>query len=90
MTYIEFLFLFLVLPIALLLGIQRWEQHRKGTPGGAMSRKAAWLAIAVQVSLALVYTTPWDNYLVATRVWYYNPPPPHQAGRRSASCRSGG
>jgi lycopene cyclase domain-containing protein len=38
-----------------------------------MSRKAAWLAIAVQVSLALVYTTPWDNYLVATRVWYYNP-----------------
>ena len=23
--------------------------------------------------LAIVYTTPWDNYLVATRVWSYNP-----------------
>ena len=21
----------------------------------------------------MVYTTPWDNYLVATGVWYYNP-----------------
>ena len=23
-------------------------------------------------AVALVYTTPWDNYLVATRVWWYN------------------
>ena len=23
--------------------------------------------------IATVYTTPWDNYLVATGVWYYNP-----------------
>jgi lycopene cyclase domain-containing protein len=23
--------------------------------------------------LAVIYTTPWDNYLVATGVWYYNP-----------------
>ncbi len=23
--------------------------------------------------LALIYTTPWDNFLVATRVWWYNP-----------------
>ena len=21
----------------------------------------------------MIYTTPWDNYLVATGVWYYNP-----------------
>jgi lycopene cyclase domain-containing protein len=25
------------------------------------------------VIIALVYTTPWDNYLVATGVWWYNP-----------------
>jgi lycopene cyclase domain-containing protein len=25
------------------------------------------------VILAVVYTTPWDNYLVATGVWFYNP-----------------
>ena len=23
--------------------------------------------------MALLYTTPWDNYLVATRVWWYDP-----------------
>jgi lycopene cyclase domain-containing protein len=23
--------------------------------------------------VAVIYTTPWDNYLVATGVWYYNP-----------------
>jgi lycopene cyclase domain-containing protein len=73
MTYFEFLFLFLVLPLVLLLSIQRWEQHRKGDARDAMSRKPPWLAIAVQTSVALVYTTPWDNYLVATGVWFYNP-----------------
>jgi lycopene cyclase domain-containing protein len=25
------------------------------------------------VLLALVYTTPWDNYLVANRIWWYAP-----------------
>ncbi len=24
-------------------------------------------------TLAVVYSTPWANYLVATRVWYYDP-----------------
>jgi lycopene beta-cyclase len=28
---------------------------------------------AIHVLIALTYTTPWDNYLVATGVWYYNP-----------------
>ena len=27
----------------------------------------------MHVLLAVVYTTPWDNYLVATGVWYYDP-----------------
>ena len=32
-----------------------------------------WIAIGIHILLALIYTTPWDNYLVATGVWYYNP-----------------
>jgi lycopene cyclase domain-containing protein len=32
-----------------------------------------WTAIGIHVLLAVIYTTPWDNYLVATDVWYYNP-----------------
>ncbi len=31
-----------------------------------------YLAVLVHVWLALIYTTPWDNYLVATRVWWYD------------------
>jgi lycopene cyclase domain-containing protein len=27
----------------------------------------------VNIALALIYTTPWDNYLVATGVWWYDP-----------------
>lgn len=33
----------------------------------------ALTAIAIHVVIALIYTTPWDNYLVATGVWYYDP-----------------
>jgi lycopene cyclase domain-containing protein len=32
-----------------------------------------YLILLAHVLLALVYTTPWDNYLVATRVWWYHP-----------------
>lgn len=41
-------------------------------PGFANGR-AVWIAMLIHVVLAVVYTTPWDNYLVATGVWYYNP-----------------
>lgn len=58
MTYPLFLVIFLLAPI-LALGVwwrhgirHRWWQH-------------AVLAIIIA---ALLYTTPWDNYLVATRV----------------------
>jgi len=30
-------------------------------------------AVAVHVVIAVLYTTPWDNYLVATGVWTYDP-----------------
>jgi putative membrane protein len=30
-------------------------------------------AILLHVVIALLYTTIWDNYLVATRVWWYDP-----------------
>jgi len=36
-------------------------------------KRKVWLGIGIHILLALVYTTPWDNYLVATSVWYYNP-----------------
>lgn len=62
MSYSLFLLLFLVLPIALLALLQRRYLTR------------IWLlAIGAHMLVALIYTTPWDNYLVATRVWWYDP-----------------
>jgi lycopene cyclase domain-containing protein len=29
--------------------------------------------VLLHVVIAVLYTTPWDNYLVATRVWWYDP-----------------
>lgn len=63
MTYPLFLVLFLVIPIALLAFFLRREW-----------RQAWWVrALIFTIIVALAYTTPWDNYLVATRVWAYDP-----------------
>ena len=63
MTYPLFLLIYLIVPI-LILGVwlrREWLQ-------------TWWLrAAAFTILIALVYTTPWDNYLVATQVWYYDP-----------------
>jgi lycopene beta-cyclase len=63
MTYFQSLLIFLgpVLVILTTLVIRR---------GIANVRNMAGLLL--NVGLALVYTTPWDNYLVATQVWWYN------------------
>lgn len=80
MTYFNFLLLFVVLPIFILLVITWLDVRRlsssaetKGRSDHHFDFKKAPLIIFVHVLLALTYTTPWDNYLVATGVWYYNP-----------------
>ena len=32
-----------------------------------------YISVFLHVLIALVYTTPWDNYLVASGVWWYDP-----------------
>ena len=73
MTYFSFLFRFLVVPILVFLVIT-WRDHKNKKPAsGFQNGRAVWLAIGIHILLAVVYTTPWDNYLVATGVWFYNP-----------------
>ena len=72
MTYFCFLIRFIIIPLALLLSITGWELRRK-TRAQYQPSRAVWLAIGLHVLLAVVYTTPWDNYLVATKVWGYAP-----------------
>ncbi len=73
MTYFGFLLRFLVLPILIFLAITWWDNKNNRPTPGFQNGQAVWIAILVHVILAVVYTTPWDNYLVATGVWYYNP-----------------
>lgn len=73
MTYFGFLLRFLVIPIFILLGIILWNRRRGRDRAASLRGVPAWAAIVVHMIIALVYTTPWDNYLVATGVWWYDP-----------------
>lgn len=73
MTYFGFLLRFIGLPLAALLLLNLADRRRGRRAKGFQDGRAPWLAIALHVLLAVGYTTPWDNYLVATGVWYYNP-----------------
>lgn len=70
MSYFTFLAIFLLIPIAgfgVLIGRgKRPQPHR-------FNAFMVWKVIAAHVLIALVWTTPWDNYLVATEVWWYDP-----------------
>lgn len=72
MTYFGFLGLFVILP-SILLGIWYVIDKRRGkTLPHSLSGWPVWGAIGIHMLIALIYTTPWDNYLVATRVWWYD------------------
>ena len=73
MTYFGFLLRFLLIPILVFLTITYWDNKRNRRINGFWNAGALWRGIAAHVLLAVLYTTPWDNYLVATGVWYYNP-----------------
>ncbi len=73
MTYFEILAAFILPPLIVLLllvprEVWRWLKDRRHS----VDWKPYWIILA-HVVLALIYTTPWDNYLVATRVWWYDP-----------------
>jgi lycopene cyclase domain-containing protein len=68
MTYLAFLALFLAPPLTLMAVVTLAAMRRGRGP-----TRLALAALAAHVGLAVIYTTPWDNYLVATRVWWYDP-----------------
>jgi lycopene cyclase domain-containing protein len=70
MTYSNFLIIFLLMPIGLLAALTIGQ--RRPLPDALTGWPAA-AVLAGHMLVALLYTTPWDNYLVATRVWWYDP-----------------
>lgn len=64
MSYFAFHLVFTLPPILLLILVQR-------QPLAGIGGLRAWLGLPAIALLALVYTTPWDNYLIWRHVWYY-------------------
>ncbi len=60
MTYLQFLVYFVILPAAALTVLVR-------------PTRKEWLSLAALLVITYVWTTPWDNYLVGSGVWYYDP-----------------
>jgi putative membrane protein len=65
MSYFSVLAVF-ILPPLLVMAWLVWRELRRRNP-------MPYLVVGALVSVALLYTTPWDNYLVATGVWWYDP-----------------
>jgi len=71
MTYAGFLLRFVIIPIV-LLSVLLIIQRRKSAAVEHASIAPRYLLLALAV-IALIYTTPWDNYLVANGIWWYDP-----------------
>ncbi|MFZ6027997.1 MAG: lycopene cyclase domain-containing protein [Chloroflexota bacterium] len=73
MTYFAFLALFLGIPLFLVGWLAGYDhRRRRWLPDSLRAIPARW-ALLAHVAVAVLYTTPWDNYLVATGVWWYPP-----------------
>jgi lycopene cyclase domain-containing protein len=73
MTYFGFLARFLLPPLVVLAVLHLLDGRRgRALPAGLRAR-SPWRVIGALVIVALVYTTPWDNYLVASGTWWYDP-----------------
>jgi lycopene beta-cyclase len=63
MSYFTFHLIFIIPPILILALLQR--------PFANIGGYRAQLALPLIALMALIYTTPWDNYLVFREVWGY-------------------
>ncbi|MCO6452107.1 MAG: lycopene cyclase domain-containing protein [Caldilineales bacterium] len=73
MTYFGFLAIFLGIPL-LFMAALTWRDMRQGRSLPVyLQGISPWMTLFILIVVAVLYTTPWDNYLVATGVWFYDP-----------------
>ena len=72
MTYFAFLAIFLGIPM-ILMSAAVIRQHRTKWLPSALAAWRPWVVMLGLCVVAFIYTTPWDHYLVATGVWWYDP-----------------
>lgn len=73
MSYLAFLARFLLFPIVIFALLALVDRRRGRSLPASLQGASPLKLLAVLVLIALVYTTPWDNYLVASGVWWYDP-----------------
>lgn len=73
MTYGLLLLIFVVTPIIALTGLLIWERQRRHAARPDVRGRPAAVTLLILMAVATAYTFPWDNHLIATRVWWYNP-----------------
>lgn len=73
MTYFGFLVRFVLIPIVVIGGLLWFSSRRGRKHPPQLSGLPVGRALLAHVIVAMLYTTPWDNYLVATGVWWYDP-----------------
>ncbi len=73
MKYFGFLARYVVIPL-LILRLLLWrERQRQPEPPEPLTNWPEDIVLLGHVAVAVAYTTPWDNYLVASDVWSYDP-----------------
>lgn len=72
MTYFGVLLTFVAPPLLVLMALVPHDLWRWLVKGQGRVNWKPYLILLTHVALALLYTTPWDNYLVATGVWWYD------------------
>lgn len=73
MTYFGFLARFIVLPLLVLRFLHYLDRRGGKAMPPALSSWPEDIVLAGHAGVAVAYTTVWDNYLVASGVWSYDP-----------------
>lgn len=69
MSYLSFLLCFVIAPALLLAVGLHWSARREA--GAGLWLRRHWGGTAILALIALAWTTPWDNAIIAKGVWSY-------------------
>jgi lycopene beta-cyclase len=73
MKYFGFLARYVILPFFIMRALIWWLRRSGQKMPSALNAWNEESALALHSTIALTYTTIWDNYLVASEVWGYDP-----------------
>lgn len=73
MTYFGFLARYVVLPLAILRAVLAWNKATGKSLPDELTNWPEDKVLLAHAAVAVTYTTIWDNYLVASGIWGYDP-----------------